>query len=292
MGLLIAISEFIFAIYSHSLSALMDAAYDASELIFVVFILFLTPLFHKPISEKRPYGFSQIESIFLIIKGCMMLSVTVSLSANVIEKVIAGGIQVDGGAVSMFQLVLGIASLGVFFIMKSFNRSLSSPTIEAELLGWRLDIAYSMGLSIAFFVSTFLDGTSLAFISPYFDQIMTLLIVLFTIPASMKMLWGAIKDVFLFAPDQDTIIQIKTICSSILQDYHFDPVFYDITRTGRRLWVAIYFEIEEDYLNINELHEVTKLTNLQLEQEFDNCTCELIIVSKDNEMMQTIPISD
>ena len=33
-GLLFAIAEFIFSIYSHSQSALTDAVYDASELIF------------------------------------------------------------------------------------------------------------------------------------------------------------------------------------------------------------------------------------------------------------------
>ena len=67
-GVLFAIAEFIFSIFSHSQSALMDAAYDASELIIIVLTLFLTPLFHKPISEKRPYGFFQVESIFLTIK--------------------------------------------------------------------------------------------------------------------------------------------------------------------------------------------------------------------------------
>lgn len=84
-GLMFAISEFIFAIYSHSQSSLTDAAYDASELVFIALLLFLTPLFHKPISEKRPYGYFQIESIFVIIKNVMMLSVTIGVSAEVLE---------------------------------------------------------------------------------------------------------------------------------------------------------------------------------------------------------------
>ena len=85
-GLLMAIAELIFAVYSHSQSSLMDAVYDGVELIFIALILFLTPLFHKPISEKRPYGFFQIESIFLLIKGFMMLSVTLSVSMGIIES--------------------------------------------------------------------------------------------------------------------------------------------------------------------------------------------------------------
>lgn len=51
-GLAFAVIEFIFSIYSHSQSALTDAVYDASELVFIALLLFLTPLFHKPVSEK------------------------------------------------------------------------------------------------------------------------------------------------------------------------------------------------------------------------------------------------
>ena len=46
-----------FSIYSRSHSALTDAVYDMSELVFIALLLFLTPLFHKPMSEKHPYGY-------------------------------------------------------------------------------------------------------------------------------------------------------------------------------------------------------------------------------------------
>ena len=45
-GVGFVIVELIYSIYSHSQSTLMDALYDASELIFIISTLFLTPLFH------------------------------------------------------------------------------------------------------------------------------------------------------------------------------------------------------------------------------------------------------
>ena len=68
-GLMFAVVEFIFSIYSHSQSALTDAVYDASELVFIALLLFLTPLFHKPVSEKHPYGYFQIETESLEVKN-------------------------------------------------------------------------------------------------------------------------------------------------------------------------------------------------------------------------------
>ena len=150
-GLLFAITEFIFAIYSHSQSSLTDAVYDTAELVFIALLLFLTPLFHRPVSEKHPFGYFQIETVFIIVKGIMMLSVTLGVSAEVLHSTLSGGNPVDSALVSIFQCILGIASIIIFVTMKKLNRNLSSPTIKAELLGWKLDIAYSLVCPLPFF---------------------------------------------------------------------------------------------------------------------------------------------
>ena len=275
-GLLFAVLEFIFAIYSHSQSSLTDAVYDTAELVFIALLLFLTPLFHKPISEKRPFGYFQIETIFIIIKGIMMLSVTLGVSAEVLHSVISGGNAVDNGLVSIFQCFLGIASIIIFIAMKHLSSNLSSPTIKAELLGWKLDIAYSLGMSFAFFISLYLEKTPFYFLSPYFDQIVAVIIMVFMLPESIKVLWRAIKDIFLFSPGKELVEKIKILCNPIMEQYHFKPVFYDITKTGRHLWIAVYFQIETDVLAMKDLATALKSVNEVVTAEFEECSCELI----------------
>ena len=275
-GLLFAAAEFVFSIFSGSQSALMDAVYDASELVFIVFILFLTPLFYKPISEKYPYGFFQIESIILMIKGVMMLSVTFSVSADIIGKALSGGNHVNAQQVAVFQAVLGTCSVLIYWVMKLKNRVLSSPTIQAELLGWKLDTCYSFGLSLAFFASSFLAKTPLKFLTPYFDPLMAVVVAALMLPENLRMLWAAIKDVFLFSPDQEMLDQVKTVSTQVLEPYRFTPAFFDIIRTGRFLWISVYFTISEDTLRVADLSAATKQINHQLSMLFENCVCELI----------------
>lgn len=277
-GLLFAIAEFIFSIYSHSQSALTDAVYDASELVFIALLLFLTPLFHKPVSEKHPYGYFQLESIFVIIKGVMMLSVTMGVSMEVLDSALSGGNPVNNAQISAFQCCLGIASIIIFLIMKRLNRNLSSPTITAELLGWKMDIVYSLGMSLAFFVSLYLEQTPLAFITPYFDQIVAVIVMVFMLPESIKVLWGAIKDIFLFSPDQSCIEEVKSFCNPVLEKYQFSPVFFDITKTGRHLWVAVYFQIKTGTLKVQDLDDALQTINKKAQELYPDCTCELILV--------------
>ncbi len=276
-GLIFAIVELAYAIGSHSQSVLMDAVYDATELIFIALILFLTPLFYQPVSEKHPYGYFQIESIFLIIKSVMMLSVTLGVSAQVIQSALDGGNRVDEIGISIFQLVLGLVSVVIYFIMKKMNHAITSPTVDAELLGWKTDIAYSVGLSAAFFGSAFLDKTPLRFISPYFDQIVAVVVMLMMLPEMIQMLWRTMKSLFLFSPDAETVNQIKEISNRILNESSFEPVFFDITRTGRHMWVEIYFKIPGESLSVKELKRMTEEINKEVGRVFEDCTCELVL---------------
>ncbi len=276
-GLAFAIAEFIFAVYSHSQSSLTDAVYDTAELVFIALLLFLTPLFHKPISEKHPFGYFQIETVFIMVKSIMMLSVTLAVSAEVIHSALSGGNPVDNALVSLFQLILGVASILIYLAMKRLNRNQTSPTVRAELLGWKLDILYSLGMSLAFFLSLFLVKTPLAFLAPYFDQIVAVLVMIFALPESVRILWQAIRDLFLFSPDREMVKEIKGLCGPILEKYRFLPVFYDITKTGRHIWVAVYFRIEAESLAVSDLSDAFQAVNEAVSGRFRDCSCELIL---------------
>lgn len=281
-GLAFAIAEFIFSIYSRSHFSLTDAVYDMSELVFIALLLFLTPLFHKPMSEKHPYGYFQVESIFVIIKGVMMLSVTFGISADVIGSALTGGNPVNNIQVALFQLSLGSASIVIFSIMKRFSKNTSSPTITTELLGWKLDIIYSLGMALAFLLSLTLERTPLAFLSPYFDPVVAVLVMVFMLPESIKVLWSAIRDIFLFSPDETLMEEIKALCQPILAEHRFIPVFFDITRTGRHLWIAIYFQIECGSLAVSDLSHAAADINAAAQERYQNCTCELILTPEES----------
>ncbi|MEG2038768.1 MAG: cation transporter [Oscillospiraceae bacterium] len=275
-GMCFALSELIMAIYSHSQSVLMDAAFDATELVVIGLTLFLTPLFHKPITEKLPFGYSQLESVFVVIKGFMLISVTLGLSANSLQLALSGGNSIDAGQVSLFQLIMGIISIFVLIIMMRLNNTISSPTIDSEIYGWKLDVCYSLGMSGAFFASTLLKNTIFAPVLPYFDQIVAIFVVLFMLPEAIKMLIKSMKNMFLFAPEQETVDKVKEICNEVLSSFPYTPVFFDITRTGRRLWVCVYFTTEQDFILTESLCQASKNLNTALSKEFDDCTGELV----------------
>lgn len=188
--------------------------------------------------------------------------------------------MVNNTQISIFQFCLGFASVFIFLVMKKLNKNLSSPTITAELLGWKLDIIYSFGMSFAFFISLYLKHTPFAWIAPYVDQVIAVVVMIFVLPESVKVLWKAIKDVFLFSPEETKMDEIKRLCNPILKKYQFSPIFYDVTKTGRHLWIAIYFQIEAESMVIKDLEHALKAVNEQVQKSYQECTCELILIPK------------
>lgn len=276
-GLLFAIVEFLMGIYSQSQSVLMDAAYDSSELIIIGFNLFLMPLFHKPATEKHPFGYLQVESIFVIIKGFMMMGITLGLSANNVILMMSGGNNVDGEQISYFQLFLGVLCLFVYLYVKKLGKKLASPTIKAELYGWKIDIYYSGAMALAFFVSTLFRGTRFAPFLPYFDQVVAIGIAISVLPELLRIIITSVRDIFLFAPEKEVFDKIKEITENVLENYMFNIIFLDVTRTGRKIWISVYFETKQKSIYIPVLQSATQELNLQLRKEIKNCEAELII---------------
>lgn len=275
-GMVFVVVELFMSLWSNSQAILMDAVFDAAELIVIGLSLFLTPLFYQPVSEKKPYGYSQFESVFIIVKGFMLISVTLGLITNNIQILLQGGRHLDHGLISAFEFILAFFSLLVFLLMCHFHKKVTTPTVEAEIYGWKVDFLCSIGIAAAFFAQIFLADTPAKKISPYFDQIVAIVIALFMLPQPVKMIADAFRSLFLFAPKADVIQRVKEISHQILDDFQYTGTFYDVVLTGRRMWISIYFKPKSDVVSMTLLHEMYDEIYAALGQEFDDYSLELV----------------
>ena len=84
------------------------------------------------------------------------------------------------------------------------------------------------------------------------------------------------------SPDETLMEEIKALCQPILAEHRFIPVFFDITRTGRHLWIAIYFQIECGSLAVSDLSHAAADINAAAQERYQNCTCELILTPEES----------
>lgn len=270
------IVEGIMAYVTHSQSILMDCVFDVTDLIMIGPFLVLVPLLYHPVTERRPYGFSQVESLFLVIKYSVLLVVTVQMIVNSVRLMLAGGHEVDAGAVAVFEFCIFLGCLFMYILLHFFSKRYQSVTIKAELYIWKLDVIGSIGVAIAFFVQLILERTDYAWIAPYVDPAVAIVMALLLIKEPVETIFTGLKKLVLFAPKQEIMDQIRNVAEQQMQTCSYSIDFLDVIQTGRKTWVEIYIDSPNDVITIQSLCRIRDGIRNELRKNFDQVYVEII----------------
>ena len=202
------ILEIVMAVITRSQAVLLDSVYDGVEILMVFVSLSLVPLMYKPSSESHPFGYQQIESLFVVVKGAIMIAVTVGLIINNIQIIFHGGQHVNFSMVAYFEMSATLVSIAVIFLLRRMNSKLTSPIVIMEIQEWQIDSVASFGMCIAFFLPQIITGEWFQPLIPYLDPILAIILSLFMLPVPIKTVITGLRDLFLLPPEEETVQEI------------------------------------------------------------------------------------
>lgn len=275
-NLFFVIIELFMAVITSSQAVLLDAVYDSIEFIMLLPSVFLVPLLYKPSNEKHPFGYMQVESMFVVIKGTTMTAVTIGLIVNNLEIMFHGGRRVDFGTVAYFELFACILGIFMTFFLKGKNKQLNSSLVYMELKSWQIDSIVSLGMTIAFFLPTIVTSQTFAALTPYLDQAITIVLSLFMLPSPVKQVIKGLRDLFLIPPEEETVEEIRNTIDPVLADWGYDKLYYDIVRTGRKLWISVYITFDRDEISISKFKLVQSRCIENLSKKYTDFYLELL----------------
>ena len=275
-SLLFLVAEIVISVITNSHAIFMDCIYDVFDLLMIGPFLLLIPLLYKSETETRPYGFSQVESLFIMLKSGILVIVTLYLIVNSIKMIIHGGNDVDASTVAIFEICVSITCVIMYFVLRKLSKKKSSPSIKAELYIWKLDSFSTFGVGLAFIVKMLLDNTAYSFVGPYIDPVIAIVLAIFLLKEPIGLCVESIRNLILFAPDEETRSKIKDGIENILEKYDCYINFLDIIKTGRKLWVEVYFVTRKDEISINKLREVHDEIYEELKEKHGSLYIELI----------------
>ena len=270
------IAECLMALSTSSQSILMDAVYGGADLIMVIVSIKIVPLLYRPMTEKHPFGFSQVEAIFITIKGSMLTAVTVGLVMNNIQIILNGGNHIAFSRVAVFELIAAVICGGILFSLIKMNRKLESLIVHTEINAWIIDTVASFGLAAAFVIPALIHTDWMTAFAPYLDQTVAITLSALILPVPIKTVLVGLRDLFLLAPDEESVALIKEISERVLAPYHFEQSVYDVIKTGRKIWISIYFKSPEDTISVSQIIKAHKELEEELKKEYQDIYVELI----------------
>ena len=118
--------------------------------------------------------------------------------------------------------------------------------------------------------------TNFKSIIPYFDQVVVIISSIIMLPELYKVLKENITSVLLFAPNKDLTDEIKNIIEKHLLNTNMRTLHYDIVKTGRKIWISIYFRNSDNIVDIMQLKEITMRCSKELNEKIGNIYFELV----------------
>ena len=275
-SIMFLLAEIFFAIYTGSKAVLMDCVYDIADLVMIGPFIVLVPLLYKPMTERKPYGFAQVESLFVLIKYCILLGVDVVLVLNCVKTILSGGNEVDANVVAVFELAVSAGCVLMYLVLTRFQKKYSSPSIKAELFIWKLDALSTLGVGCAFLVNLILMRTSLSFICPYVDPGIAIILAIILIKEPLEMIFDSLRSLVLFAPDREIRDKVEELCKATLTAEGCEITGIDVIKTGRKVWAEIYFLPAGNTIDLIRLKELHKQINDTAKATFDSVYIDLL----------------
>ena len=275
-NLVFVVIELVMALVTGSQAVLLDAVYDSVEFCMLLPSIFLIPLLYKPSNEEHPFGYMQIETIFVVVKGITMTAVTFGLIFNNINLMLHGGHIVSFHTVAGFELFACILGIIVTVYLYYKNKQMESPLINMEMQGWRIDSFISLGMTVAFLLPMLIPFDWFQHIVPYLDQLITIVLSLVMIPTPIHTVITGIRDLMLIPPEEETIDDIKETIEPIIGIYGHKNLYYDIVRTGRKLWISVYISFEKDIVSLSKFKQLQDQCIKALASKYSDFYFELL----------------
>ena len=276
VGAVIGLAEILMYLISNSHSILIDGIYDFVEVAFLLVYLFFLPMVYRPYNQKMPYGYAQIETVFLIVKTLGLIAATFIVLKESIACIFTGGNLVDGTMVSRFELAVALACLAGWLILRKTSGRANADMLKMELYSWKVDIILSFAIAGGYMAAGLLEGTSLAWTAPYVDPAIAICISVGMLPEPVRVLKESMEKILLRAPEEETVKDIRRIVNRCLQPYDYEATFLDIVQAGRQMWVYVYVKSGDGVFRIDDLKEHNEDVYRCLSRRYENVDIELI----------------
>ncbi|MFQ6932602.1 MAG: cation transporter [Eubacterium sp.] len=274
--IIFTVVEVIAAVLLGSKTVIADGIFDLFDLMLLLPMFILVPFLYKPVSENKPYGFSQIESLLVLLKYTVLLVVVINMIVSNVKILLNGGHTVDAFSVLMYESTLCFFCILMLLFLRHLSRSYSSLMIQSELYLWKVDVVSTLGISVAFLFQLLLANTELKFIIPYIDSSVAIVVSLFLLKEPVVQIFKTLRELVLFSPEKEIMDEIRIVVKEDIKTYDYSLDFLDVTQTGRKTWIEVYVKSKSDIIKVKDFKNIQEHITKDLENKFDQISVEII----------------
>ena len=222
--------------------------------------------------------FDSAELVMMGIKYSVLLTLMLLLINTNVHVIMSGGNRVNPSMIAVYEMLLGAASVFMYFMLAHISRKYESPTVHAELYLWKTDIVGSCGIAVAFLAQYVLGDTVLAAFAPYMDSAVAIVMSVLLLREPVSEIVRGFKQMLLFSPPEDVMRRVHEVVNKNLEGLPYRATFIDVIQTGRKTWIEVYLKenLDTSLIDVRHWTKMREYVIEDLKDDFDQIYVEFI----------------
>lgn len=250
----LAAAGIVFGLLSGSYAIVFDGVYALTDAIMTIVALVVAKLITSSTSNGAAgsklvkhftMGFWHLEPMVLGLNGILLTGAAIYALINAIGSIMSGGRHLSFDYAIAYAVLTMIIALFMAAFGKKANRALGSNFVALDAKAWLMSGSLSGALLVAFVFGYAIQGTRLAWMSPYVDPVTLALVCIVVIPIPAGTIKQAFADILLVTPS-DLKDHVDGIAREIVRRHGFLSFRSYVARVGRGRQIELYFIVPKD----------------------------------------------
>ena len=198
---ILAVIKLIIGIISNSISIMVDAVNSLFDMASSILTIVGFKLSSKKPDKNHPYGYARYEYVFGFIIALLMFALGVVFAKESIDKIIFPQKLIINKFIYIILIISIIIKALQMIVYLDFSKSIHSTTLKTTAIDTRNDIMTTSAILISLIIMQIFDIN--------IDGILGLIVSLFVIYSSYKMIRELLEPIIGIKPDKEKVDKIK-----------------------------------------------------------------------------------
>lgn len=253
-GALFSILGIVWGIIANSQMIIFDGLYSFVSLGLSLVSLLAYSFIQKEDEKRFHFGKGVIEPLVIIFKASAIIAMCLFALSSAIIDLLQGGRDVALNHAAFYSVIgTGLCALFYWGIKRKAG---NSEFVRAESVQWLMDTLLSAAVLVGFMIAILLTQTKLAFLTPYVDPMMVLIVSFYFLKVPSQLFIKNAREILLMAPAADIQRQVEHVAKQVKDKYKMDEYYLRISKVGKTVYIEMDFVLNEE-------------TTIQTVDEFD-----------------------
>ncbi|WP_448141747.1 cation diffusion facilitator family transporter [Stenotrophomonas bentonitica] len=243
-----------FGLFANSSLIIFDGIYGLIDVVMTWLSLLVVRLIsmstnvdalQSRLNQRFTMGFWHLEPIVLGVSGTLMIGAALYAAVNAVDALMSGGREIALGPAIVFAVISIIVESGLALFVRRANRSIGSEFIALDAKNWVVAASMSAAYLVAFVGGWLLRGTDWAWLVPYIDPAILLVVCLFVVVAPLGTVRQALSDILLITP-VDLQAHVDEVARGIVAKHGFIEHRSYVAKVGRGDQIELFFVVPAD----------------------------------------------